>query len=207
VYVFVAKVGDGYRVHDGAGAFRSAWLHGRDRSLITNALKVEYDRFHVRLSEDDSNVGEVESADWLPSMILSIANASALGAQRAVDKVVGAAEEALIEKIDKALTNRFGESHFKRNVERIGASGGKRHFDFALQAPRSDLEILINGVLPSPISVSSKFVSLSDGPGDRGHKFAVYDKILASADATLLGQVASVVHLPGLAPAAERLLA
>ena len=34
VHAFIAKVGDGYKVHDGAGAFRSAWDHGRDVGLI-----------------------------------------------------------------------------------------------------------------------------------------------------------------------------
>jgi hypothetical protein len=204
VNVFVAKMGDGFKVHDGAGAFDAAWLHGRDGRVINNAIATECARFQLLLS-DNSIVGSVASIEWLPNVILSVANASSFAAHRAVARLVAAAEDALVVKIDRALTDRFGVDSFRRRVELTGNSGGKRHFDFALPALHGDA-ILISGVSSHMGSVSSKFVSFSDTNGDRDHKLAVFDHELAPDEAALLGQVASVVPLASLPPFAERAL-
>src|SRR5215216_4419817 len=71
VRIFVAKVGDGFKIHDGGGAFMSAWSHGRDESLISRALQSECNRFHLAL-DDDRLVAEVPSKDWLLSAILGV---------------------------------------------------------------------------------------------------------------------------------------
>jgi hypothetical protein len=64
VSVFVAKIGDGYRVHDGAGAYESAWLHGRDDALIARVLRDECLRF--RLDFEDNVIGaDVNSNECL----------------------------------------------------------------------------------------------------------------------------------------------
>src|ERR1043166_4962488 len=47
VRVFVAKVGDGFTVHDGSGAHNTAWLHGRDSDLIGKSLSEAAERFHL----------------------------------------------------------------------------------------------------------------------------------------------------------------
>jgi hypothetical protein len=205
VHVFIAKVGNGYKVHDGGGAFDAAWLHGRDDSVITRAILTQCERFHLRVS-DGSIVGSVDSADWLLNVVLGVANASSLAAHHAVARVIAAAEEALVVKIDRTLTEKFGEGAFRRGVDLTGKSGGKRHFDFALPLPGGD-EVLINGVSPHKGSVSSKFVAFSDTEGDADHKFAVFDRELASEDAALLGQVASIVPLVSLPPLTERVMA
>ena len=206
VRVFITKVGDGYRVHDGGGAFDAAWLHGRDKGSIGRCLEIECGHYHLRLV-DHAIVGEVASAEWLPNLILGVANASSLAAHHAVERLNAAAEETLVTKIDRSLTRRYGEGHFKRGVERIGRSGGQRPFDFALPINGSDSEILISGVLPHAASIYAKFAAFSDAAEPREHKFAVYDKPLASQDQLLLGDAAGVVALPSLTPAADRALA
>src|ERR1700676_1003793 len=47
VRVFVGKSGDGFTVHDGAGAYNTSWLHGRDDDLIGKSLSQAADRFQL----------------------------------------------------------------------------------------------------------------------------------------------------------------
>lgn len=205
VCVYVAKVGDGYRVHDAGGAFEQAWLHGREEALIGRAIREECVRFRLDGADNKISVS-VASRDWLSSAILAVANASSLAAHRAVARIVAAAEEALVDRIGRSLAQRFGESRFRRNVDLTGRSGGKRHFDFVL--PMSDNEaLLINGVAPHMGSISSKYVAFADTEFDRDHKFAVFDRELGPDDAALLQQVASIVPLNNLPTTAERSLA
>lgn len=90
VYVYIAKVGKGYRVHDGSGAYDAAWLHGRDAEMIVGLLKNECANFHLDLS-DTSIVAPVPSTEWLAAAIMSVANASALAARNAIDAMRQAA--------------------------------------------------------------------------------------------------------------------
>src|SRR5579864_8891867 len=68
VRVFVAKVGDGFTVHDGAGAFNTAWLHGRDGELIGKSLSQAAERFHLIVA-GKALVARANSLDWLTSAI------------------------------------------------------------------------------------------------------------------------------------------
>ncbi len=205
VQVYVVKMGDGYKVHDGAGAYRSAWGHGRDEGVISRALSAEASRFHLGCFNDSLISAEVPE-EWLQSVILSVANASSFAANRAVARFVQAAEEALIEKIDHTLAYSFGQEHIARNFSIRGKSGGERHFDFALRNG-DDYGILINGVSPHHASINSKYVAFSDTDGTPDKKFAVFEKTLESDDTALLQQVASIVPLASLAAGARRAVA
>lgn len=79
VHVFVVRYGDGFRVHDGGGALRAAWLHGREEANIRRMIAKQAVRFQVRVL-DDAIVADAPSAEWLTSAILSVANASAWAA-------------------------------------------------------------------------------------------------------------------------------
>ncbi len=204
VRVFVAKVGDGYHVHDGSGAYNTAWLHGRDDPMIINSIKNVVARFHLELL-GKLIIAKAPTLDWLSSAIISVANASSLAAHDAVAKLVAAAEEALVDRIGRNLTESFGLKGFDKDVEVRGASGGMRHFDFVV-GWRNPEALFINGVLPHKNSVASKYVSFADTEVDRGHKFAVYDRSLANDDTVLLQQVASVVSLANLRSGARRAL-
>jgi hypothetical protein len=204
VHIYVAKIGDGFRVHDGRGAFDAAWLHGRDTNIIARALTTECARFHLSIS-NDAIIANISSADWLLGAILSVANASAAVANNAVARMVAAAEEALVDKIQRSLTRTFGANGFKKDFVIRGRSGGERHFDFVVPGP-AESELLINGVSPHHSSISAKYVAFADADVDQDHKFAVFDRVLETDDAALLQQVASVVPLASLPAGAQRAL-
>lgn len=205
VRVAISKVGDGYRIHDDGGAYEEAWLHGREDALIRRFIRDECTRYSLSKSGKTISAS-VESSDWLLSAILSVANASSLAAHRAVARITAAAEEALIDRIDRSLTKTFGDKRVEKGVDLVGKSGGKRHFDFGLDLD-SDMPILVSGVLPHMASVTSKYVNFADTEFDSRHKLAVFDKDLDTDNAALLTQVASVVPLKSLSVVAGKVLA
>ncbi len=196
VRVFVAKVGDGYTLHDGAGAYNTAWLHGRDAEIITKSMNDAAERFDLTVA-GKALVARTKSIDWLTTAILSVANASAIAAHNAVNKIVAAQEEALIDRINSSLTEFIPSRYVSRNVNLKGISGGVRHFDFVLNR-ESPEPIFVNSVTPRRNSIAAKYVSFADTAGDVLHKLAVHDRELETGDTVLLQQVASVVPLAGL---------
>src|SRR6266478_6551619 len=62
VNVFVVRFGGGFRVHDGGGAIRSAWTHGREESLVARMLTKQALRYQIKVV-DDALVTEVPSVD------------------------------------------------------------------------------------------------------------------------------------------------
>ncbi|MGG3812352.1 hypothetical protein ABEV34_11970 [Methylorubrum rhodesianum] len=202
VYVYVAKFGFGYKIHDGGGAFRSAWLHGREENLINRIIDQECRRFHAKRAGTAISI-DVEDADWLPTAVLSVANASSLSAHAAISRIVASAEKHLVDQIERTLISLFGASHVAREVELRGKSGGKRRFD-AVVNPNQENPILVNGVTAHHASVSSKYVAFSDTEGDPSSKLAVHEKPLDAEDVTLLQQVATIMPLPRLGAAAQR---
>jgi hypothetical protein len=204
VHVFVAKVGDGFKVHDGGGAYKSAWLHGRDDLLIKRTLDAECKRFHANRIETAIEV-RVEGSDWLPSAILSVANASSFAAHAAVARIAASAEKAIVDEVEAVATRMFGASHVAREVDLRGINGGKRRFDILVRRSRDDV-LLLNGVAPHHNSVSSKYVSFADTDVPRENKFAVHDRPLDTDDVALLTQVAVIVPLATLMNSSERVL-
>jgi hypothetical protein len=204
VRVFVAKVGDGYTVHDGAGAHNTAWLHGRDAELIGRSISDAAERFHIYVS-GKALAARVNSIDWLTSGILSVANGSSFAAHDAVDKIMAAQEEALIDRIGKTLFETVSPKDVSKNVDIKGISGGKRHFDFILRR-ESPHPIFINSVTPRRNSIAAKYVSFADTDADTRFKLAVHDRELEVGDTALLQQVASVVPFVSLGAGARRLI-
>jgi hypothetical protein len=204
VRVFVAKIGDGFTVHDGAGAYNTAWLHGRDNDLIARSLNQAAERFHIIVA-GKALMARVNTVDWLTSAILTVSNASALAANDAVDKIVAAQEEALVDRIGSTLSEIISPRHLSKNVNVKGVSGGTRHFDFLVDR-ESPQPLFINSVTPRRNSVSAKYVSFADTEADRRFKLAVHDRELEVGDAALLQQVASVVPLTSLSAGAKRSL-
>lgn len=85
VQVFIARVGGALRVHDGAGAFRSAWDHGADAAQIGQALARQAASYELSIVEN-ALVGEAADEQWLTSTILAVANASAQAAHAVVSR-------------------------------------------------------------------------------------------------------------------------
>jgi len=205
VRIFVAKVGEGFKVHDGGGAFMSAWSHGRDDALINRALQSECSRFHLSM-DNERLVADVSSRDWLLSAILGVANASSLAANAAVARIVAVAEAALVDRIQKALVETVGADGFETGVDVTGKSGGRRHFDFAVKGKGDAQPILINGVSPHHGSISAKYVAFADAEGDQDHKLAVFDRHLETDDVALLQQVASILPIAALPQNTKRVM-
>jgi len=205
VHVFVAKVGEGFKVHDGSGAFRAAWLHGRDDLLIKRAIDAECKRFHAKRVEEAIAI-EIESEDWLPSAILSVANASSLAAHTAVARITAAAETVLVDEIHSVASALFGLSNVDKEVDLRGKSGGKRRYDVVIHRRREHL-LLINGVLPHHNSISSKYVSFSDTDVPRENRLAVHDRELGAGDIALLQQVSHIVPMLRLRKSPQEVLA
>ena len=208
VIVFVARVGDTYPVHDGGGAERTAWTHGRDEHLIRRMLARHAARYQIKLV-DGVLVAEAQSLEWLLSAILAVANASAGAANAIIDRSGAAGESVLRDKVYGVLTKAFDASTVVREFPFIGRSGKEHHFDFAIQKPHEHL-LLIDTVVPHHVSVSAKYVAFADARLDRGNgigRFAVYDRPLERGDASLLQQVADVVPIQSLEPGIRRVLA
>jgi hypothetical protein len=204
VNVFVVRFGDGFRVHDGGGAVRSAWTHGRDNNLISRMLTKQAERYEIMVV-DDALVADAPSIDWLGSAILAVANASAAAAHAALDRVVSATETALKEKILRVLKTTVPPKMLAVEYEVVGES--KRHkFDFAV-TEFSGRMLLLNAVAPHHISVSSKYVAFSDVIHRKGvetDRWAVHEKELDRSDVSLLLQVAEIVPMQALAEGLKR---
>jgi hypothetical protein len=207
VPVFVARVGDIYRVHDGGGAERTAWTHGRDDHLIARMLARHAARYQIEVV-DGALVAEAQAIEWLLPAILTVANASASAAHAIVERSRLAGESALREKVDQVLSGAFDPAIVAREFVFTGRSGKEHRFDFAIRQPARRL-LLIDTVVPHHVSVSAKYVAFADTRLERGNGiegFAVYDRALEAGDASLLQQVADLVPLRALEPGIKRAL-
>lgn len=204
-HVYVVRVGNHYRVHDGGEAFRSAWSHGRDEKAINRAITAEASRFHLSVL-DNRMVSQDVASEWIVAAVLSVSNASTRAANAVVARFVAAAEEALTDRINRTLTSIIPAARIAREFTVRGKSGGERRFDFAV---RNDDEygLLINGVSAHPASIAAKFVAFSDIDRPLGVKFAVHDGQLEFDDTALMQQVASIVPLVRLNDGTRRALA
>lgn len=208
VAVFVARVGDAYRVHDGGGAERAAWTHGKDQHLIRRMLARHAARYQISVV-DGVLVAEAGGVDWLLSAILAVANASAFAANAIIDQSIAAAESDLRDKVYRVLSKTFDASMIRKEFPFVGRSGKEHRFDFAVRKPHNHL-LLIDTVLPHHVSVAAKYVAFADARLERGNgieRFAVYDRPLERGDASLLQQVADLVPLRSLEPGVKRALA
>jgi hypothetical protein len=205
VQIYVVRFGDGFRVHDGGGADRAAWLHGRDEQLIRKMLLRQAARYHLAL-RDGILSAEAPNSSALLSAILAVANASASAANAVIERAVAAAEHDLVERVYGVLSKRYGTERVKRNFPVIGQSGKQYDFDFGI--PRDEKgPILIDTVVPHHASIAHKYVAFSDVAADGANtpdRWAVYDKPLDPEDASLMRQVAALVPFASLDAAMMR---
>lgn len=209
VSVYVVRYGEGYKIHDGAGAMRSAWDHGRDAPLVRRMLTRQAVAHHLKIT-DDSLVAEVPSKEWLASAILAVANASSLAAHAAVERIVIAAEEALKDRIFRVLTETVpAPKAIQKAYEFPGLSGKRHSFDFAVQRDH-DGWLVLDAVVKHHVSISSRYVAFADTKAPESSiigRFAVYDRPLEPDDAALLQQVADLVPFTSLRDGVKREMA
>lgn len=197
VKIFVVKVGDGFRVHDGGAARQIAWSHGRDHSISDRQIVAQAEAFGISF-EDGTLIAKVSSSEWLESAILSVANAASFGAQKAVEKIIRAAEESLQNRIYETLKDFVPEKDLAKEFHFKGESGKDHVFDVAVGYD-SDVITLIDAVTPHHVSVSAKYVAFADmksRPNMDG--IVVHDNHIQSEDKLLLQQVAEVLPFAGL---------
>ncbi|MEJ8571294.1 hypothetical protein [Microbaculum marinum] len=207
VDVFVVRNGNGFRVHDGGGAERSAWAHGRDEKMIRRMLNRHAARHHIKVV-NDVLVADAPSIDWLRAAILAVANASANAATAVVERVVAAAEHDLSDRVFRVLSRAFMPATIGRASIFIGMSGKQHEFDFVVR-PSKDKTLLIDTVAPHHVSIASKYVAFADTRFEDGSgidRFAVYDRPLESSDVSLLQQVADLVPYTSLEAGLKRAL-
>jgi hypothetical protein len=202
VHVYVVKYGHGFKVHDAGGAFRCAWEHGRESPIITRYLNQEALRFHLAVV-DTSLVAEAPSVDWLEAAILSVSNASAAAATRAVAHLASAVEYDLVAKIYEILLGTFSSKKVSKEFISRGRSGKEYRYDIGVRGDKAEL-VLINAVSPHPASIAAKYVSFADGGFDATAKLAVHERPLEADDVSLLSQVAEIVPLRSLVPGTRR---
>lgn len=197
VAVYVTKYGDGFHVHDGGGASRTAWSHGRDEKTFQRIMERHARRFGLSF-EKDSFFGVVHGADWLQSVILAVANTSASAALEAVEHIAATTERALKDKIDSVLTEMVPAQNIGRSFEIRGKSGKVHEFDFIIH--REARVTLMDAVAPHHVSISSKYVAFSDTEitEQQTNKYAVYERDLDPSDSALMQQVADLVPFSAL---------
>lgn len=208
VEIFVVKYGDGYRVHDGGGAARSAYDHGRDVALAHRMLERFAASYHLQVIEN-SLIAEAKDEEWLLPAILAVANASSSAAHATVERVVIASEAFLKERIFGVLVETVPQKSIAKEYEVRGKSGKIHSFDFAVHRV-SDGWLLLSAVAPHHVSIAAKYVSFAD-TGEmtdtvRG-RMAVVDKPLEQEDVSLLQQVADIVPFTSLREGVKREMA
>jgi hypothetical protein len=207
VHIHVVKVQEGFFVHDGGGAYRSAWDHGRNDDLIRKVINREASK--LSLLVDNFTLGaKVKSVEWLPSAMMAVANASAFSAKSAVERVVAAMEEELSAKIFVALKRIVAEPQIQREFVVIGQSGKEHRFDFAVKKSNGRF-LLLDAISPHHSSIAHKYVSFADMKAvtdDGSDRFAVYERPLSADDASLIVQVAQLVPLSAVTEGTRRAL-
>jgi hypothetical protein len=201
VAVYVVRLGEGLIVHDGGGAGRAAWLHGREPNVIARALNREAALHHLDLEGDRLSV-RIDSEEWLAQAILAVANASAAAARAVAEATQQAQEKILHDTIKRVLRDILNPGLIAEDgYDLRGKSGKTHHFDFAVNQPKG--LTLIDSVSPHHVSIAAKYVAFSDTSGldatIRG-RFIIHDKPLNGEDVALLTQCADVVAVGALRP-------
>jgi hypothetical protein len=204
VCAHIAKFGGEYKIHDGAGAARSAWDHGRDENTIRSVLAQQAAAYDLKVVRN-SLVADAADDDWLIPAVLAVVNASAAAAHIAVARSVSSGESNLRERIYAALKDIIQDVRIAKDWKIFGRSGKEYTFDFGVRVHK-DNWLLIDSVSPHHVSIAAKYVAFSDTRGGSDQiaaRFAVYDRPLEPDDASLIQQVADLMPFMSL-PAGVR---
>lgn len=198
VYVYVAKLNEGYRVSDGGGALRSITVHGRTwDGYVDKAC-----RRHFVQVKGGTLIAEPRSDDWLRAAIVAVSNASAMVARLAVEADLPRDESTLRADILEQLKLAVPESKIGTEFEYRGRSGHLWRVDFAVREERL---LLVKSVVENGNSINSNYATFGDIGDDEGvRKFSVYRSPLAQDTEALLRQVTSLVPIASLLPLVEQ---
>lgn len=206
VPVYVQKhMDDGFLVHDGGEVYDFAFLENRSPSALKFYMR-EYAALFGVDSDDHRIFGRALTQNWLPNVIMAVANASAAAANALVMSKADTArqdDKEFREHTYQVLRDAFTEKRVPRRVERRGRTG--KMYKFAFGVTFKEKTALVDVVTPNPISVAARFTAFSAvAPRAFGGAFLAYNRPLAQGDAVLLSEVADVLPLDVLVASVER---
>lgn len=196
VFVFVSMLGDGFRVTDGGGISRSAFIHGRDEQALKIGLQEASDR-HALRTEGGVLIADVPDIDWLPAAIAAVANGASLAAQIAIEHTTRRSERGLAAQIHENIAKVVEERYIAKEFEFRGKSGKSWRIDYAiLRNPHRP--ILLKAVTPHHNSISANYTAFGDIGDSAPDRYCVFSKKLGQDDASLLRQVAILAPIGSL---------
>jgi len=205
VAVYVQKHLDGFLVHDGGEGFDFAFLEARNPT----ALKAYMREFAALFGVDSDGhriYGRAMSPDWLPNVLLAVANAAAAASSAVVSPgldVQSDESQELAEQTYAQLRQAFSDKEVHRRIKRRGRTG--RLYTFAFGVSVGSQSSLIDTVTPNQISVASRFTSFSAvSARTLGGAFLTHDRPIPNEDAALLAEVADVVPIEALLASVQR---
>lgn len=196
VFVYIVKYGDGFVVHDAGETMGVILSHGQDGDVAKRFIRAECKRYGLALENRRISL-KIDALEWLETAIVSVANTASTAARLAIVETNKKADRELADVLFELLEPKLAKGTLAKDFPFQGASGRKYKFDLAIQA-KGKLT-LIQAVRPSPISVNSKYVALSDVPTeDPIQKIAAHNNDLAIEDILLLQNVATVAGPSGV---------
>lgn len=204
VAVYIQTHLDGFLVHDGGAGFDVAFDEGHNSSLVKGFMR-EFSALYGADSNDYQIFARALSPAWLPSAVLSVANASAAAANALVASAGDDRTEdrEFRERTYSALCDAFNSDHVPRKIKRRGRTG--KLYTFAFGVTHKNSVVLVDTVTPNPISVASRFTSFSAVGGRKDYgAFLTYVRELPAPDSALLSEVADVLPLEALVASVER---
>ncbi|CAM8624338.1 hypothetical protein MCEREM30_01146 [Paracoccaceae bacterium] len=196
VFVYVAKLGDGFVVHDAGEAMAIIMSHGQAGDAAKRTIRSECKRFDVAFSERRISL-KIDAAEWLETAIVAVANTAATAARNALKDNNIKAERDLADVIFHLLEPKLAKGTITKDFPFLGESGRRYRFDLAIQG--KEQLTLIEIVSRHANSVNSKYVALADVPSDAAvKKIVAHNNDLSQEDILLLQNVATVAGPNGV---------
>lgn len=196
VFVYVAKLGEGFVVHDAGETVAVIMAHGQDGDAAKRVIRSECKRYDVAFGERRISL-KIDASEWLETAIVAVANTAAAAARNALKDNNKKTERDLADVIYELLEPRLAKGTVTKGFPYLGESGRRYRFDLAVQS--KDHLTLIETVTPHAISVNSKYVALADVPSDAAvRKIVAHNNDLSQEDILLLQNVATVAGPNGV---------
>lgn len=196
VFVYVAKLGDGFVVHDAGETVAVIMAHGQEGDMAKRVIRSECKRYDLAFGERRISL-KIDAAEWLETAIVAVANTAASAARSALKDTNKKAECDLTDVIFHLLEPKVAKGSLTKGFPYLGESGRRYKFDLAVQS--RDHLTLIETVTPHANSVNSKYVALADVPSEPAvKKIAAHNNDLSQEDILLLQNVAIVAGPNGV---------
>ncbi len=196
VFVYVAKLGDGFVIHDAGETMANILAHGQEGDTAKRVIRSECKRYDVAFGERRISL-RIEALEWLETAIIAVANTAATAARAAIKDNNKKGERDLADVIYALLEPKLARGKISKGFPYSGESGRRYKFDLAIQS--KERLTLIETVTPHAISVNSKYVALADVPSEQGvQKIVAHNNDLSQEDILLLQNVATVAGPDGV---------